>query len=247
MVARRHQLHGPIADSAQAERASSVYTLKPEPHSSHSIILGWLGQGQGRRLLDVGAAGGLLSGPLSEQGWRVTAIERDPVLAAAGAAFCEEMLVADLDQEIPETEGPFDAIVYADLLEHLRDPLRVLTGLNRNLSPTGQVIVSVPNVAHLWIRVLLLFGRFDRTDRGILDQTHLHFYTERSLSKLLLEAGLTPLRRTVTPAPLYQAVPGRLQGSWLPPINAVHARLAQLQPRLLGYQFVIMARLADIS
>src|SRR2546421_1628607 len=88
--------------------ATPRYVLKPDPHSSHSIILRWLGQGRGRRLLDVGAADGLLSGKMTEQGWRVTAIEGDPALAQAGIRYCERMINVNLDREIPEVEAPVD-------------------------------------------------------------------------------------------------------------------------------------------
>src|SRR5439155_20250782 len=161
--------------------ATPRYVLKPDPTSSHSIILRWLGEGRGRRLLDVGAADALLSRQLTERRWRVTAIEVDPALAQAGAPHCERMITANLDRDIPLLERSFDAIVYADVLEHLADPLRVLSELDRNLAPDGFVIVSVPNIAHLYIRLLLLFGRFDYIDRGILDRTHLLFFTARSL------------------------------------------------------------------
>src|SRR5207245_5883603 len=106
--------------------AGARYTLKADPHSSHSVMLRWLGDGRGRRLLDVGAADGLLSRELTVRGWRVTAIEGDPALAQVGARHCERMIAVNLDREIPAVEGPFDVIVYGDVLEHLVDPLRVL-------------------------------------------------------------------------------------------------------------------------
>jgi 2-polyprenyl-3-methyl-5-hydroxy-6-metoxy-1,4-benzoquinol methylase len=81
------------------------YILKTDPHSSHSIILRWLRDGHRRRLLDVGAADGLLSRQLTECGWRVTAIEGDPALAQAGARYCERMITVNLDREIPLLEG----------------------------------------------------------------------------------------------------------------------------------------------
>src|SRR6058998_695973 len=102
---------------------SPRYVLKPDPHSSHSVILRWLGDGRGRRL--------------TERGWRVTAIEGDPALALAGARHCERMITLNLDREIPAGEGPFDVIVYGDVLEHLVDPLRVLVELDRSLGPNG--------------------------------------------------------------------------------------------------------------
>src|SRR5207237_3051664 len=109
--------------------AGARYTLKADPHSSHSVMLRWLGDGRGRRLLDVGAADGLLSRELSARGWRVTGIEAYAERATAGAGTCEPMLVADLDREAPALHGLFDAIVYGDVLGHLRDPARVLAEL----------------------------------------------------------------------------------------------------------------------
>lgn len=224
---------------------SPRYVLKPDPHSSHSIILRWLGAGRGRRLLDVGAADGLLSRKLTDRGWRVTAVEGDPVLAQAGARHCERMLTMNLDREIPDGEGPFDVIVYGDVLEHLVDPLRVLVELDRNLAPGGFVVISVPNVAHLWIRLLLLFGRFDYLDRGILDHSHLRFFTERSLRAMLADAGLSIARFTATPAPLYQILPRSWHKRWVAATHSMNAVIARRVRRLLGYQFIVLAHPKD--
>lgn len=218
------------------------YVLKPDPHSSHSIVLAWLGEGRGRRILDVGAADGIVSRKLTERGWRVTGIEGDPALAQVGAAHCERMIAANLDREVPEVGGPFEAILYGDVLEHLIDPLRVLVELNRCLAPGGFVIISVPNIAHLYIRLLLLLGRFDYIDRGILDHTHLRFFTARSLRALLADAGLVIERFTATPAPLYQVLPERWHKRWVAATHAINAAIARNLPRLLGYQFIVLAR-----
>ena len=223
--------------------APARYTLKADPHSSHSVILRWLGDGHGRRLLDVGAADGLLGRGLTARGWRVTAIEGDAGLArAAGADACEAMLVADLDREVPALDGRFDAIVYGDVLEHLRDPGRVLRELNRALTPSAAVVISVPNVAHLWMRLSLAAGRFEYGERGILDRTHLRFFTRRSFAALLAGAGLRVERMTATPVPLYQVVPPRLHGRALALVHGASAAAARALPRLLGYQFVALAR-----
>ena len=121
-----------LRTSPQADPAvQPVYQFKDEPHSSHQAILGQLGGGAGRRLLDVGAADGFLASRLSEAGWRVTAIEGNPALAAQARRRCETVIVADLNGELPELAGPFDAIVYGDVLEHLLDPERVCKALNR--------------------------------------------------------------------------------------------------------------------
>ncbi|HZO41752.1 MAG TPA: class I SAM-dependent methyltransferase [Methylomirabilota bacterium] len=220
---------------------SPRYVLKPDPHSSHSVILRWLGEGRGRKLLDVGAADGLLSRRLTELGWRVTAIEGDPALAQAGARYCERMITLNLDREIPVGEGPFDVIVYGDVLEHLVDPLRILVELDRSLAPGGFVVISVPNIAHLWIRLLLLFGRFDYLDRGILDHSHLRFFTERSVRAMLADAGLLIERFTATPAPLYQILPVSWHRRWVAATHSVNALIARKVRRLLGYQFIVLA------
>ena len=83
--------------------STSRYTFKPDPYSSHSVMLEWLGQGQGRMLLDVGAADGLLSRRFTERGWRVTGLEYDPVAAQAASRWCERVVVANLDREIPSS------------------------------------------------------------------------------------------------------------------------------------------------
>lgn len=219
-----------------------MYDLKADRYSSHSVILRLAGEGQGRRLLDVGAADGLLSRLFTAQGWRVTAIERDPERAALGRAHCERMLVADLDREVPALDGRFDLIVYGDVLEHLIDPLRVLRALDERLAADGRIILSMPNVAHLWIRLSLLLGRFDYADRGILDRTHVRFFTERSLRQLLAAAGLDVVHIEPTPVPLSLVVPPRFHGPWLDLLHAVNAGAARALRRLFGYQFVVVAR-----
>src|SRR5215813_10329262 len=158
---------------------ASVYQLKSDPHSSHAVILSRLGDGRGRRALDVGAADGFLAELLTRKGWEVTALERDPAQAAKARGRCHEVIVADLDAAAPKLAGLFEAIVYRDVLEHLTDPLPVLVAINRSLAPAGRVVVSVPNVAHLWVRLQLLRGRWNYDDRGILDRTHLRFFTRR--------------------------------------------------------------------
>jgi 2-polyprenyl-3-methyl-5-hydroxy-6-metoxy-1,4-benzoquinol methylase len=218
------------------------YQLKEDPYSSHSAILALLGPGRGRRALDVGAADGFLAERLTAQGWLVTALERDPLQAERARSRCHEVVVADLAEGAAPLSGRFDAIVYGDVLEHVPDPLRVLASLNRHLSPAGRVIVSVPNVAHLWVRLSLLAGRFDYAERGILDRTHLRFFTRRTLRALLAEAGLAVDEMRVTPVPLPTVVPRRLHGPWLDALHTASAWASRQWPRGLAYQFVAACR-----
>jgi hypothetical protein len=116
--------------------------------------------------------------------------------------------------------------------------------LDHTLAPGGVVIVSVPNVAHLWMRLSLLLGRFDYADRGILDRTHLRFFTRRTFVALLREAGLAVEELRVTPVPLPQVVPAPWQGAWLRGLHGASAVAARAWPGGLAYQFVAVCRRA---
>ena len=220
----------------------SPYRLKADPYSSHSVILRRFPAGAGNKVLDVGAAEGYLAEILTQRGFEVTCLERDPGLAAAAAEKCSRVVVADLGRELPPLEGPFDVIVYGDILEHLSDPARVLSSLNQYLMEDGIAIVSVPNVAHLWVRLQLLLGRFDYAERGILDRTHLRFFTRKSFLRLLAESKLTLIELIPTPVPLPLLIPERLHGRWLSILHALNAVTARWFPGLFAYQFVAVAR-----
>jgi 2-polyprenyl-3-methyl-5-hydroxy-6-metoxy-1,4-benzoquinol methylase len=222
----------------------SRYQLKDDPHSSHSTILAMLGPGGGRRALDVGAADGFLAELLGSRGWVVTALERDPVQADLARGKCHEVIVADIADGTAKLSGLFDAIVCGDVLEHLTDPLSALASLNSRLSTGGRIVVSVPNVAHLWVRLSLLVGRFEYTDRGILDRTHVRFFTRRTLIAMLAQAGLSIEELQVTPVPLPLVVPRRLHGPWLDVAHGLSARAARIWPGGLAYQFVAACRSA---
>jgi SAM-dependent methyltransferase len=156
--------------------------------------------GENRRVLELGPATGYMSQVFVERGCTVVGIEFDPEMAARAEAHCERVIVGDLDDLDLEAElgdDRFDLIVAADVLEHLKDPLDALKRLRRFLEPEGAFVISVPNIAHGSVRLALLGGRFDYRDAGLLDSTHLRFFTLGSLEELLDEAelGLAELHR----------------------------------------------------
>jgi 2-polyprenyl-3-methyl-5-hydroxy-6-metoxy-1,4-benzoquinol methylase len=99
--------------------------------------------------------------------------------------------------------------LFADILEHLRDPPAVLRKAIPALRDSGKLIISVPNIANWVIRLGLLFGNFDSTERGILDKTHLHFFTLRTLQKLMAEVCCQILDVTPTAVPVQLVFPSR--------------------------------------
>ena len=235
MTSTTDQTQRSVADSPYQSKKSDVY-------SSHSVILRLAGQGRGRRLLDVGAAHGYLAGELRSQGFRVTGLEADSVLGEEAAKHCDEFLLLDLDGPLPRFTQPFDLMIFVDVLEHLKDPKAVLCEFARHLSDNGEVIISLPNVANIYVRLNLLFGRFDYQDRGLLDKTHLHFFTRKSFRQLMREAGLELETLTATPIPLPLVVPASYQGRVFSALHAANAWLARNWQTLFGYQFVAVAR-----
>ncbi|HVM63085.1 MAG TPA: class I SAM-dependent methyltransferase [Verrucomicrobiae bacterium] len=235
----RPKTETPSHPDAYYPTADLTYQSKiNDPYSSHSVILRIVGEGKGKRLLDVGSAQGVLAQKFTERGFEVTCIEGSEQLAALGRDKCQRMIVADLDKPLPPLDGTFDVIVYGDILEHLRNPQEVFTGFNRSLRPDGRVIVSVPNIAHLWVRLRVLFGGFPYGDRGILDRTHLRFFTLSTFRGFLSDAGMEWDEIVSTPVPLLLVVPPRHHGQWLRTLQALNAMLARCWKTMFGYQFV---------
>jgi 2-polyprenyl-3-methyl-5-hydroxy-6-metoxy-1,4-benzoquinol methylase len=155
---------------------------------------------EGSRVLELGPATGYMSRVFEERGCAVVGIEFDPAMAERASEFCERMIVGDLDVLDLEKElgdDRFDAIVAADVIEHLKDPLGLLRRLSPFLDTDGCFVISVPNVAHGSVRLALLAGHFEYQPRGLLDSTHLRFFTRETFGQLLDEAelGLLELHR----------------------------------------------------
>jgi 2-polyprenyl-3-methyl-5-hydroxy-6-metoxy-1,4-benzoquinol methylase len=165
-------------------------------NTSHSMAI--LSVPPGSRVLDLGAADGSVARALVQRQCRVWGVELDPEAAAHAAGVCETVTCADVETEEPWAElagQHFDAVLLLDVLEHLRSPAEVLRRASSLLTPAGVVVVSLPNITHAAVRLALLQGRFEYTDTGILDRTHLRFFDRASAEQLLLDAGLTIAER----------------------------------------------------
>jgi SAM-dependent methyltransferase len=131
--------------------------------------------------------------------------------------------------------------VAGDVLEHLEEPGRALGLLRRFLKPDGVLLVSLPNVANVTVRLSLLLGRFDYAPRGILDATHLRFFTRRTGRALLESHGFRVASVTATAMPAELAVPALGTPLLAPVVRGGVLFLARLRPTLFGYQFVYEA------
>lgn len=144
------------------------------------------------KVLDVGCGTGELGNRLrTEKNCFVVGIEVNEERARLAKARLNAIVVVDVEElrEIPYSAKYFDVIVFADILEHLRFPERVLSLLKKYLKDDGCILVSMPNIANWIVRAKLLFGKFDYEKAGILDRTHLRFFTLKSAKCLLEESG----------------------------------------------------------
>jgi len=181
----------------------SKYDTELDPanaNTSHAQILELVGGN--KRVLDIGCATGYLARALVAQGCTVSGVEYEADAAEQARPTLDRLLVGDLEElDLVEFFGrdQFDALVFGDVLEHLRDPLAVLRRARPLLARGGCVVISVPNIAHGAARLALLKGRWEYRQLGLLDTTHLRFFTLASLREMLREAGLAAVevRRTI--------------------------------------------------
>jgi 2-polyprenyl-3-methyl-5-hydroxy-6-metoxy-1,4-benzoquinol methylase len=156
----------------------------------HETILGMIGQGAD--VLEIGCATGYMTKALHNRlGCHITAVEIDPAQAEQAKPEADKLIVGNIcESETQNRVGSgFDYVIMADVLEHLPEPAEVLRWVKTIIGDKGSLIVSVPNVAYYKIRKQLLLGRWDYTDFGIMDNTHLRFFTEKTLKTMLTDNG----------------------------------------------------------
>lgn len=162
-------------------------------HARESLLD--MARGRPRSVLDIGCAGGTSLRWFGRRGSdRLTGIElREDVALRAAEDASLEIHVGTLDSALlAGMAGGFDLIVASFVLEHVADPWTTLERIQSLLAPLGQFIGSVPNVRHISVTVpLMLKGRWDHTDEGVLDRTHLRYFTKRNTAEMLGQAGFS--------------------------------------------------------
>jgi 2-polyprenyl-3-methyl-5-hydroxy-6-metoxy-1,4-benzoquinol methylase len=207
-------------------------------NNSHTLMVELVGGT--KRVLDVGCATGYLAKALVEQGCTVSGVEFDAQAAEEARPHLDRLVLGDIEtMDLAGTFGDdrFDVIVFGDVLEHLRDPLAVLRKARVLLTDRGSVVASIPNIAHGSVRLALLAGRFDYQQLGLLDSTHVRFFTRSSIEDLFREAGMVPIDVRRTTAGFFDT-PVPVSPSEFAP-EVVHA--VQADPESSTYQFVLRA------
>jgi SAM-dependent methyltransferase len=198
----------------------------------------------GASVLELGANTGYMSARLRAKGCPIVAGEYDRECLPLLAERADEVFWCDLNEPdgLAHVEGrQFDAVVLADVLEHLTNPTDVLRRCSAVLAPRGRVVVSMPNIAFHAIRLDLLRGRFPRPETGILDRTHLHFFTRETAELMFAAAGfMVDTFAVAEDVPLDKKLARATSDN--PTAKAAKVRfnkwIAKRMPGLLGYQFV---------
>jgi 2-polyprenyl-3-methyl-5-hydroxy-6-metoxy-1,4-benzoquinol methylase/predicted nucleic acid-binding Zn-ribbon protein len=173
-----------------------------DPNSSYAHILQFVSGP--KRVVDFGCGPGNLARFLSQRGCTVVGVEINPESAVLAKEYCEDVIIADLDVASVLKLFPsdrFDIAIFADILEHLREPWRLLKESHQILRAGGFVTASIPNIAHGAIRLSMLKGDFDYQELGVMDNTHLRFFTRKTVEGLFEHAGfaIDEMSRTVAP------------------------------------------------
>jgi len=170
-----------------------VYKISLEPTGTHMLLADNIAPHS--KVLDIGCADGYMGEYLiKHKNCELWGIEPFPesfaLVQDKGYVFISNNQIENALLEEKLKNEQFDFILIGDVLEHLVFPGQVLCDLKKFLKPNGVMVVSLPNVGHYSIRRNLLLGKWDMTESGIMDRTHLHFFTLKTAVELLEKNGL---------------------------------------------------------
>jgi methionine biosynthesis protein MetW len=198
----------------------------------------------GSHVLEVGCGSGTIIRYLQHhKGCRTIGVEPSPQMAAA--ARHDQLIIyeGDINSQATMTalkeHPPFDYIIFADVLEHLKDPWETVHLVTPLLKPAGRILVSIPNVAFWRLRLNLLFGRWRYTEGHLMDHTHLRWFTRQTIQELFLTSGY----RVIEVQNRWVPLPGHRLWQRIPGHQKIYKRLVDRWPGLFTYQFVVTAEL----
>jgi 2-polyprenyl-3-methyl-5-hydroxy-6-metoxy-1,4-benzoquinol methylase len=218
------------------------------------------GKRTGLRVLDVGCGFATTSARIQQLGNEVTGIDSSPEIEAVAAKRLSRVVHGDvLDVDLGDAR--FDVIIFADVLEHLPWPVSALKRYLRWLAPGGSVLVSLPNVGLWSVRFAHLLGRWEFEETGVLDRTHLRFFTRKSARWLAQQAGLEIVKTTYNPGLVRPFVPlakrvvgGKADGAadallesrpyktYLKTLYPLERAVTSLWPGMLAFQMIFEAK-----
>ena len=172
--------------------ASSEYEFKEGEGTSHTVLLDMLSDTPPKCILDLGCSGGRLAERLRKLGHHVTGVDGIEVDGVRDRV--DEFVLGNLEDGVPAAVGTgFDVVIAADVIEHVTDPLRLLRQMADVVTGTGEILISAPNFGHWYPRLRVASGMFDYDRRGILDETHLRFFSRSSLLRTVRASGIEVL------------------------------------------------------
>ena len=187
--------------------------------------------GKHKKVLDVGCSVGTISESMKRNKCLVTGIEMDEKSAEKAKSHCADVYVGDVESiELNDNyNNYFDFLIFADVLEHLRDPEKVLRRFKKYLKDDGYIIISLPNVANWRMRIHLLMGNFEYNDYGLLDKGHLRFFNFKNAINLIQDAGFEIVHFDLTVGDLDK-------------FASFFYRVGKMWPNLFAFQFLITAK-----
>jgi 2-polyprenyl-3-methyl-5-hydroxy-6-metoxy-1,4-benzoquinol methylase len=163
---------------------------KNDSHTQVFDVIKKFAAGRTLKILEAGCSSGYFGGALVDQGHEVWGVEPYEEAAKKASKVLHRIHIGFIEDFFANNVGErFDVIVFGDVLEHLIDPAGVLVQSKSFLSEGGIVVASIPNIAHFAIRAMMLEGRWEYSDLGILDRTHLKFFTRDTLVDLFNDSG----------------------------------------------------------
>lgn len=206
------------------------------PFEAHRMVFDLIETGS--YVLDLGCATGYFAKELQKKACKVVGVDVEKSALKIAKQYCDKVIESDFEKinEVPIPKKSFDYILLLDVLEHLKKGEELLASIHQYLKPGGQLILSTPNIAHLSVRFNLLCGNFDYADLGIMDRTHVHFYTKKTLVDVLIKTNWSI--KLLTQTADFGQVP--ILGRWVRIIpKRIQFQITNLLPTSLGIQWIV--------